>query len=43
MSAAMIVETFLLLALALIYVAISYGPAPRESRSDRQSDTDQER
>ena len=39
----MIVEKFLLLALALIYAAISYGPSPRESRTDRQSDTDQER
>jgi hypothetical protein len=39
----MIVEGFLLLALALIYAAISYGPSPQESRTDRQSDMDQQR
>jgi hypothetical protein len=33
----MIVEEFLLLALALIYTAISYGHVPRENRADRQS------
>jgi hypothetical protein len=37
MSTTMIVEEFLLLALALIYTAISYGHAPQETRADRQS------
>jgi hypothetical protein len=42
MSTAMIMEEFLLLALALIYIAISCGHSPRESSADRQRDTDQE-
>ena len=39
----MIVEEFLLLALALIYTAISYGHVPREKRADRQGDIDHEK
>jgi hypothetical protein len=36
-------EEFLLLALALIYIAISYGHSPGDSSADRQSDMDQEK
>jgi len=43
MSTAMIVEEFLLLALALIYTAISYGHVPRENRADWQSEMDHEK
>ncbi|MEX0804381.1 MAG: hypothetical protein WD688_13855 [Candidatus Binatia bacterium] len=39
----MIVEEFLLLALALIYVAISFGHSPGENSADRQRDIDQEK
>lgn len=36
----MIVEEFLLLALALVYTAISYGQSPRESGLERQNEMD---
>lgn len=36
----MIVEEFLLLALALVYAAISYGHSPRESGVERQDEMD---
>jgi hypothetical protein len=39
----MIVEEFLLLALALIYTAISYGQVPPETRADQQSNMDHEK
>jgi hypothetical protein len=39
----MIMEEFLLLALALIYTVISYGNSPGPSSADRQSDMDQEK
>jgi hypothetical protein len=38
----MIAEPLLFLALALIYVAISYGHSPGDSRAGRQSDMDEE-
>jgi hypothetical protein len=42
MSTVMILEEFLFLALALVYIAISYGHSPGDSSAGRQSDMDQE-
>ena len=39
----MVIEQFLLIALALIYIAISYGHSPGERSADRQDDMHQDR
>jgi hypothetical protein len=43
MSTNMTIEEFLLLALALIYIAISYGHSPGERSADPQDDMQPER
>lgn len=39
----MVIEQFLLIALALIYIAISYGHSPGERSADQQDDKHQDR
>jgi hypothetical protein len=42
MSTVMTIEQFLLIALALIYIAISYGHPPEERSGDREDDMHQD-